>query len=111
MIAPFTDMMPQVATYWAPLGNDGYGGTLFDVGILVMCRWQLKNQLVRSNEGQEVTSDTTVYVDRALDPKGYIVLGDETGSSPSAVSDARQIITVGASPSLDGDQQLNVVYL
>lgn len=112
-LAPYIENMTQLATYWAPGTTDGYGGVTYQAAILIMCRWQSKETLVRSKDGQELTSDTTVYVDRPLLAKGYIVLGDETAytNDPFAVDDARQIISVNTSPSLSGDQQLNSVLL
>jgi hypothetical protein len=112
MIAPFTDMMEQVATYWPPAGNDGYGGVRFGAPIVIACRYQTKQSVVRSQDGQEVTSDSTVYVDRALMAKGYVALDDQSSTlDPLQADNARQIITTGRSPSLDADVELNVVYL
>lgn len=107
----FTDMMNQIATYWAPSGNDSFGGVTYAAPIIIMCRWQSKETLVRSQEGQEVTSDTTVYVDRPLLVKGYIALDDQTEQSDPRTTNARQIISPDASPSLAADEQLYSVML
>lgn len=105
----YTRGMNQDATYWAPAGNDGYGGVLFAAPVAVKCRWQSKTTLTRG-DGQEVTSDTTVYVDRELQAKGYIILGTSASNDPIAAG-ARQIITAQASPSLDATETLYSVLL
>lgn len=114
----YTNSLNQVATYWAPLGPDGFGGVLFDLPIVIACRWQDQRDLVRNNVGQEVVSSAVVYPEMPLQDKGYLVLGDvtdgvDTGDylDPKDVPGSREIISVASSPDLSGTMQLNKVWL
>ena len=117
-MAAYTSGMVQYATYWAPGVNDGFGGVAYGAPVAIMCRWQDDAALVRSAQGQEVTSSAIVYVDRALLPEGYLALGDHTSEvdsdgmlDPLEVEGAHKIIQVGTSPSLDASLVLNKVWL
>lgn len=113
VIAPYAESMPQLATYWPIAANDGYGGVTWGSPVTLMCRYQMKQTLVRAANGQEITSDTTVYVDNQFcEPKGYIALDDQRATpDPRNTNNARQIIAINSSPSLHGDEQLNWVLL
>lgn len=106
----FARHMPQVATYWPPGVNDATGGLDFsDVEpVLISCRWQDDAELFRDNQGREFTSSAIVYPGVAVQVRGWLALGDATGSGghPRGVSGAREIRQVAASPSLTGDETL-----
>lgn len=115
----FARYMPQVATYWAPGVNDGFGGVGFANPILINCRWQDQPVLFRDASGREVTSSAVVYPDRRLEIRGYLSLGDMAAAGsgaggslgPRGVSGAREIRQCGVSPSLSADEYLNKVWL
>lgn len=116
-MAIYTRHMNQVATYWTPGSNDGFGGVVLGPPVVIKCRWQNKRDLVRNAQGQEVVSSTIVYPDRALQHKGYLALGDFTDQvdsdgllDPKEVGGS-QIIQVGDSPSLDGTTTLYKVWM
>lgn len=111
--------MHQVATYWAPGTNDGFGKLSF-AGVdpvIVMCRWQPTNTLYRDAQGRELVSDAVVYVASEVEVRGYLALGDftrdsgaETGSGssvdPFSIAGAKEIRLVQRSPSLSNDEEL-----
>jgi hypothetical protein len=106
--------MNDVATYWAPGVNDGFGNLDFSgvTPVLIACRWQDAQILARDAQGQEFTSQAIVYPDRELAVTGYLARDDATLSSdPRAVPGAREIHNVGSSPSLSGDEVLFKVML
>jgi hypothetical protein len=96
--------MTQTITYWAPSINDGFGKVLFDPPILLFARWQDKLDLIRGAQGQEIPSSAVVYSETPLQPKGYVALGDfiDDYADPTEFVAAKQVISVGQSPSLDG---------
>ncbi len=100
----------QVATYWAPLANDGFGGKTFDAPVLITCRFQAKVDLIRSSDGEEVASSHVAYVDRELADNGWLAEGDLTATL-SPVGVAHEILSRGSSPSLDGTEVLLKVWL
>lgn len=110
-MTPYTRNMRHDATYWATAGNAPGGGVTYATPVAIKCRWQDKRELVRSVDGQEVTSSAVVYVDRALVDKGYLFLGTSAGANPLQVAGAREIIARGSSPDLAGDVELLKVWL
>jgi len=105
---PITRDLKQDATYFPPLGNDGFGGVAYGAAVAIMCRWQDVAELFRNAQGQEVTSSAVVYVDRTLAIKGKIALGTFTGTPPAA---AREIRQAGSSPSVDAQRALLKIWL
>jgi hypothetical protein len=112
-----TDDMEQVATYWPPGVNDGFGNLSFASvePVLIACRWQDDAVLFRAPSGDEETSSAIVYPDRVLAVKGQLALGDHAGTAGLGVdprdAGAREIRQVGSSPSLSADEVLYKVYL
>lgn len=111
MIAPFVRRMTQTATYWPPGANAPGGDVSYGAPVAIKCRWQDKRDLVRSADGQEVSSSAIVYPDRELADKGYLYLGAAVSANPRTVIGAREILARGTSPSLDGSVQLHKVWL
>lgn len=82
----------QQATTWRASPN-GYGGDAFSVPLLVLCRWQNRQEIFRSNIDQrEIVSQAVVYVDTDLDVGDYLCLGDQTlVADPSVLKGAFKI--------------------
>lgn len=106
---PYTDSMPQCATYWPPGGNDGFGGRRAATPQRLACRWQNVQQLFRTPEGREAVSQAVVYVSAAVALGGRLLLG-ESGSLPPPPA-ALEVRQVDSSPSLDGTEVLHKAYL
>lgn len=111
MIA-WTRNMTQMATYWAPGDNDGFGGHVMQAPITLSCRWQEQAVLFRDIEGREVTSSVVVYPDQELAVRGYLALGDQSATTdPRDLTVAYEIRQVQQSPSLDGTRVLHKALL
>lgn len=113
-----TEDLNQLATYWPPGGNTGAGKVSYGAPIVIACRWQDIQELVRNAADHVITCSSIVYVDRELVPQGYLVLGDHVSGtdsdgflSPMEVAEARIIQALGQSPSLDADEVLLKVWL
>lgn len=102
----FARYMTQVATYWAPGGNDGFGNVTFAAPEVVKCRWQDVAIMFRDPQAREVASDAVVYVDHDVEVGGYLALGDHSTTNPRSVEGAKEIRQVQRSPSLSGDEVL-----
>lgn len=109
MAAAYSENMPETLTYWAPGGNDGYGGVSYGNPTPVAGRWQDKRILFRDAQGREVVSEAVVYVDRELELAGRLLRGESADLNPPAA--AKEIRDVGRSPSLDGEEELHKVIL
>lgn len=101
--------MTQAATYWAPLGNDQFGGVEHAAPVELKVRWQDKAELARDAEGQEFTSSAVVYVPEPLEIKGQLLLGVSIAAEPAP--GAREVRQKGQSPNLRGTEVLNKVWL
>jgi hypothetical protein len=88
----------QPAVYWGGPVNDGYGGKSFDDPIQIYCRWENKSQLIRLDDGNEISSRAIVYVLQDLDVEGVLCLGsladlnlDDADDSSAAWDDPMKI--------------------
>lgn len=111
----YTLDMTQAATYWPPPVPDGTGGVVFSAQpTVIACRWQDQHIMFHNAQGEEVMSSAVVYVDRELEIGGYLFLGDATEEADYIDAQevgAKEIRQRAASPSLEGDMQLNKVWL
>lgn len=107
----YTRNMRQTATYWAPGGNDGFGGVSFSAPVQVRCRWQDKAELFRDSQARELTSSAVVYPVHPLERQGYLYLGTSIEVVPMDVSGAKEIRQIGSSPNLRNTSTLNKVWL
>lgn len=117
----YTRGLNQLATYWAPGANNGFGGKVYSVAPeVIACRWQDKTDRVRDASGEVIVATSVVYVDRQLDVHGYLCLGDVTDQvdsdgllDPEDVtgSPPQEIKATGTSPALDAASVLHKVWL
>jgi hypothetical protein len=105
----YQDDLNQVATYWPPGENDGFGGLTYLAPFTINCRWQDKSVLFRDSDGREVTSDAIVYVGSEVQNKGMLYLGTENSLDPAP--GAKEIRAVQKSPDLDNFETLIKVML
>src|SRR5262245_13392276 len=107
-------LLHHSATYWAPSTTpDGFGGFNFAAPVVIACRWQTKSKLIRLASGEEFVASAQVYPDRVLEVKGYLALGDQTGSAnPKTVNGAREVRNFDGSPSVhQTDREMYRVYV
>ena len=90
--------LKQDAVYWGPgVGDDdGFGNRTFAAPIAIKVRWEDKQQLALSADGEEFMSIATVYVDRELANQGWLFLGllvdlPSSNGDPKDVTDAWEI--------------------
>jgi hypothetical protein len=65
----------QTAVYWAPLGEDGYGSKIFADPYEIACRWENKEQWIRLDDGNQISSRAIVYVLQVVETEGVLCLG------------------------------------
>ncbi len=87
-----TRNLKQDATYWAPGGNDGFGGTIFGAPTPLKVRWEDRTTLFIDVDGKEVRSRARIYIkDIDLELGGYIFLGTSSSTAPESVDTAYEI--------------------
>jgi hypothetical protein len=92
---------PHRCTYWAPGAPDGYGGSGWAAPILVPCRWQASQRLVRNAAGDEVMSVATIYTHAPVALNGRLMYGVVIGL-PTPPSESQLVLAVEQAVDLDG---------
>lgn len=81
----------QKVTWWQSQGNDGFGGTTYASPVVIKARWEDRSELFYDQQGEEVRSESVVFVDRDLSEGDYVYLGVSGSGDPTAVSGARVV--------------------
>lgn len=105
----YAESMPQVATYWPPKNNNGYGGTTYGAPVQLACRWQHGAALFRSPEGREEVAESVVYTAGAVEVGGKLLEGVSSADVPPIT--AAEIRQIARSPSLDGSEALHKAFV
>lgn len=97
-ISEFRDLLHQTITLEPWAGRDGYGAPSYGAAVSYSARVVGKQMLVRDMQGQEVTSQFTIYLlsNVAVDGRSRITL--PAGYSPTNPP----ILSVGTYPDEDG---------
>lgn len=95
-----TRNLKQTVTYWAPGGNDGFGGVAFDAPIQINGRWEDRTELYTDEQGNEQKARARIYVDQDVELRGYVFLGTSTSTAPESVSGAYEIKDFRKTPNL-----------
>lgn len=106
-----TRNLRQNVTYWSPGGNDGFGGVSYAAPVTIKGRWQDIAVLFRDTMGNEVVSQSKVWIDTDVVNKGYLFLGVSTGADPETVSGAYEIRHFGKIPNLRATEFERLVFL
>ena len=65
----------QTAIYWKPVGNDGYGASIYSQPVEIKVRWEGVSEKITENDGEEFISRARILVQQDLEFKGYLYLG------------------------------------
>ena len=68
----------QKLTYWSPAQANYAGVVVYGSPVLINCRWNVQQELVKDNEGRELTSVAKIHPATAVLRAGYVALGDYT---------------------------------
>ena len=106
----------QTIVYWASPTPDGYGGSTYSDPVEIMGRWEDKQELIKTNNGEEQLSQARVWLLQDVDEGGYLYLGtlDDLDSDPQPkdIPTVGQIMTFSKFPTLgQGDVFLRKVNL
>jgi hypothetical protein len=96
-----TGNLKQTATVYSRGAPDGMGGYSFSSST-VKCRWEDKQVLFLTNDGEESTSRAIIYVDTDISIGSMIILGEVTDATPPKGS--YEVLHFNKSPSVKGGQ-------
>jgi len=72
------------AVYWGPPVPDGMGGNTYPEAVEIGCRWTDIQEVVKSSNGEDVTSKAKIFTDIIVDENGYLYHGVITEIDPLA---------------------------
>ena len=113
-----SEMLTQTAVWWAAPTRSADGGHIFGTApVEIGVRWQDQAERFLDVHGEEQTSGSVVYPDRALAVGDWLFLGTladlSSGeeSNPQTVKSARPIRGRSASPDGEGATFVRKVWL
>ena len=81
----------QTAVYWGAGSPDGFGGFTFPEPAEIKCRWDDVNELIMTQNGEQIVSRSKVLVTQDLDQNGYLFLGTLEDVPLVAINDPKQV--------------------
>lgn len=107
----YVQALKQTITYWAPTGDDVFGGTTFTTPVQKFARWEDRMEMIRDKNGQEYMAKTRVFLLEEVSLDGYLYLGKSTVADPRTLGAAYEIRAIHKSPDLRNLRALWSVYL
>ena len=98
----------EYCTYWEYKGQGAYGPVYLPPKV-IKCKWETKQELVRTGTGEEKLSNSRIYVRDSVAPNGMLARGKYDSNNPP--STAHTIMAVEEAKSLFFDQTLTKIYL
>lgn len=89
-----TRKLNQSAIYWAKSTQDGYGDYSYSAPVQILCKWEDKTEIVKNSKGEEVVSNSIVYVDREINFEDFLELGTLEVSTPASPEDSQNAYPV-----------------
>jgi hypothetical protein len=108
--------LKQDALYWGSPSASGWGGSDWDDPVEIKCRWELRQEVFRNAQGDEVHSQAIVYLSQDLDIGGYLRLGDlddisSDTETPDEVDGAFEIRGFAKIPNVKGTKFVRKAWL
>jgi hypothetical protein len=72
----FAKNLQQDVTHWPLTGSDGYGGFTYGTPIKLAGRWEEKQELFLTPDGEEKLSQAICYLNTDVSAGDYLALGD-----------------------------------
>jgi len=86
-------------TIWRTV-PDGFGGFTFNPPEATVGRWQEGGVIVRTQTGDQLIGNHTLYLTVDVDENDWVALGTFTDTDPSGVIGATQVLKFFKSPDL-----------
>jgi hypothetical protein len=81
-----TRHLKQTATLWTAGATDVYGNPTFSAPVTVPCRWEDKQTKAIDFQGNDIISNSIVYVDRDYTMGDYLMLGTSVSATPPSIA-------------------------
>ena len=80
--------LKQAITRWT-VSTDGFGGFTFGIPETFHGRWEDRNTTFRDNQGNEVVSNATVYLEKDVEVGDYLYCGESADADPTKIGGKR----------------------
>ncbi len=95
-----TLFLRQEITYWKKTGVDGFNEESYAAPVTLKARWEDRSTVVLNNLGQEVISNSRVYLAQDVIVDDYLMLGISTATDPRKIDAANRVINFRKVPDL-----------
>ena len=96
-------LLNQTATYWALTGVDKFGSSIFSAPVSVEVRWEDKQEIVLTGQGEQRNTKSEVWVDQELTKNGFLLLGVSVELDPRLINEAFEIVDFYITSGLTGE--------
>lgn len=109
--------LKQTAVLWTIDSANGYGELAFYTPEEISVRWEERNEVFVSVDGNNLTSKAVIHTNQDIVPNSYMYLGElddlttEEQANPKLVSDAYAVKAFRKVPDLKGTTYLRKAYL
>ena len=110
-MANFGRHLKEDITYWAVQSTDQFDRPVFAAPTVIKGRWEDRTEEIRNAAGNEIVSNSRVFLASPVVFGGYLAFGNRTDTNPTAVVDAYKIQMTGRKPDLRSMSELNIAYL
>ena len=104
----------QELTYWSPAQPDYLGDVAFGAPVLINCRWNKKQELIKDAEGRELTSKAKVHPETAVERQGRVALGDHTSTADPDdldTTDVYEVLMTNDHDAVDQESELLTFWI
>lgn len=84
----FARHFKETVTYWAPAGNDGYGGRVVSAPVQQAARWEQRAEQFHTQTGEVDVSNAVVFLSGDVEVGGFLYLGTSVATDPNTVAGA-----------------------
>lgn len=110
-LGPTQSSRNQDITYWGPVSENKFNEGVYAAPILIRGRWEERSELVRTPDGQDITSQAVVFVASDVEIDGYLAAGDYTAVNDPLIAGAIQIRAYVIIPNLRNNANERRAYL
>jgi hypothetical protein len=92
--------LKQTLTYWAPTGEDAFGGKTFATPVSIKGRAEDRYENIYDTYGRQVLSKARFFTATQIQPLGYIYFGSSVTADPRKQIGAEEIRIVTTTPDI-----------
>jgi hypothetical protein len=105
----YTWALNQICVYWKRLAPDGHGGYLWEDPVELVCRWEIKQELISDAQGRQITSNAKILLNQDVVVGDFLYLGDldditSSSGSPGSMDQAYEVKRFDKIPDIPAEE-------